>query len=146
MMLISDKQVEKYSTEILTWNQFHNTLIRLRFNPIYFMQNYTYFKQFYQECLSRIYSLIMNLHQLYLLEQHSESFKICSAIIRINTEGKSLIMKLAPYYLNIEWTLPLCNRVVRVWFSYNSIYKSMFVIIETPPNIKSESDSVYWLC
>ena len=33
-------------------------------------------------------------HQLYLLEQHSESFKSWSAIIRINTEGKSLIMKL----------------------------------------------------
>ena len=58
------------------------------------MQNYTYFKQFYQECLKQniIYCLIMNLHkhQLYLLEQHSESFKIWSAIIRINTEGKSL--------------------------------------------------------
>jgi len=40
--------------------------------------------------------LTMNLHkhQLYLFEQHSESFKIWSAIIRINTEGKSLIMKL----------------------------------------------------
>ena len=25
----------------------------LRFNPIYFMQNYTYFKQFYQECLKQ---------------------------------------------------------------------------------------------
>ena len=39
----------------------------------------------------------MNLHkhQLYLLEQQSESFKT-SAIIRINTEGKSLIMKLGP--------------------------------------------------
>jgi len=38
----------------------------------------------------------MNLHkhQLYLLDQHSESFKSVSAIIRINTEGKSLIMKL----------------------------------------------------
>jgi len=35
-------------------------------------------------------------HQLYLLEKHSESFKIWSAIIRINTEGKSLIMKLGP--------------------------------------------------
>ena len=34
----------------------------------------------------------MNLlkHQLYLLEQHSESFKIWSAIIRINTEGPDL--------------------------------------------------------
>ena len=40
----------------------------------------------------------MNLHkhQLFLLEQHSESFDIWSAIISINTEGKSLIMKLGP--------------------------------------------------
>ena len=40
----------------------------------------------------------MNLHkhQLYLLKQHSESFKIWSAIIRIKTEGKSLNMKLGP--------------------------------------------------
>jgi len=43
----------------------------------------------------------MNLHkyQLYSLEQHSESFKIWSEIIRINTEGKSLIMKLGPRHL-----------------------------------------------
>ena len=43
----------------------------------------------------------MNLHkhQLYLLEQHSESFKIWSAIIRINTESKSSIMKLAQVLL-----------------------------------------------
>jgi len=32
----------------------------------------------------------LNNHQLFLLEQHSESFKIWSAIIRINTEGKIL--------------------------------------------------------
>ena len=40
----------------------------------------------------------MNLHkqQLYLFEQNSESFKGWSAIIRINTEGKSSIMKLGP--------------------------------------------------
>ena len=31
-----------------------------------------------------------------LFEQHSLSFEIWSAIIRINTEGKSLIMKLGP--------------------------------------------------
>ena len=35
-------------------------------------------------------------HQLFLLEKHSESFNIWSAIIRINTEGKSLIMKSSP--------------------------------------------------
>ena len=40
----------------------------------------------------------MNLrkHQLCLLEQHSESLQSWSAIIRIKTEGKSLIMKLGP--------------------------------------------------
>ena len=56
------------------------------------MQNYTYFKQFYQECLKQNVYFTLNLHkhQLYLLEQHSESFKIWSAIIRI----KSLMMKL----------------------------------------------------
>ena len=44
----------------------------------------------------------MNLHkhQLYLLEQNSESFKCLSAIIRINTEGKSLIMKFGPGLIN----------------------------------------------
>jgi len=43
----------------------------------------------------------MNLHkhQLYLLELHSESFKIWSAIIRIDIDGKSLIMKLGPVLL-----------------------------------------------
>ena len=29
------------------------TLIQLKFNPIYFMQHYTYFKQFYQESLKQ---------------------------------------------------------------------------------------------
>ena len=50
--------------------------------------------------------ITMNLHkhQLYLLEQHSESFKSWSAIIRINTEGKSLIMKFCPV-LFIHWAL-----------------------------------------
>jgi len=40
----------------------------------------------------------MNLHKhrLYLLDQHSESFKSWSENIRINTEGKSVIMKLGP--------------------------------------------------
>jgi len=37
-------------------------------------------------------------HQLYLLEQLSESYEIWSAItcIRINTEGKSLNIKVGP--------------------------------------------------
>ena len=43
----------------------------------------------------------MNLHklQLDLLEQHSKSLNNWSAIIWINTEGKSLIMKLVPGHL-----------------------------------------------
>jgi len=42
----------------------------------------------------RIYSLPLNVYKqkLYWLKQHSESFEIWSAILRINTEGKSLIM------------------------------------------------------
>ena len=51
-----------------------------------------------------MYSLPMNMntHQLYYLKQHSESFKLWSAIIRIHIGGKSLIMKLGPdiFYLN----------------------------------------------
>jgi len=41
-----------------------------------------------------MYSLSMNLHknQLYLLEQHWESFKIWSAIIRINTQRVKYIL------------------------------------------------------
>jgi len=41
----------------------------------------------------------MNLlkHLLYLLEQHSESFHIWSAIIGISTEGKSLLMNLGQF-------------------------------------------------
>jgi len=46
----------------------------------------------------------MNLHkhQLYLFEQHSESFKSWSAIIRINTKVKSLIMKLGPGHVTLK--------------------------------------------
>jgi len=42
----------------------------------------------------------MNLHkhQLYLVKQHSESLEMLSAIIRINTEGRSLIMKLREFF------------------------------------------------
>ena len=41
-------------------------------------------------------------HQLYLLEQHSVSFKIWSAIIRINTKGKCLIKKLGRGVISIN--------------------------------------------
>jgi len=43
----------------------------------------------------------MNLHkhQLYLLEQHNESFTIWSVIIRINTEGKYLVYEIGPWCL-----------------------------------------------
>ena len=48
-------------------------------------------------------------HQLYLLGQHSESFKIWSAIIRINTDGKCLIMELGPGHVNY-WLSILCYK------------------------------------
>jgi len=46
----------------------------------------------------------MNLHkhQLYLLEQHNESFKIWSAVISFNTEGKSFIMKSGPVFTMMD--------------------------------------------
>ena len=46
----------------------------------------------------RTYSspMYVHKHQLYLLEQHRESLEIWSAIIKTNTEGKSLIIKLNP--------------------------------------------------
>ena len=37
--------------------------------------------------------------QFYLLEQHNESFNIWSAIITINIESKSLILKSSPVFL-----------------------------------------------
>ena len=54
----------------------------------------------------------MHLHKyhMYLLEQHSESFNVWSAIIRINTEGNSLIMKLSSGVLHVTNVLatPFC--------------------------------------
>ena len=38
----------------------------------------------------------MNLHNLYLQEQHSELFKIWSGIIKVGNMGKSLLMKSSP--------------------------------------------------
>jgi len=54
-------------------------------------------------------TLSMNLHkhQLYLLEQHSKSLKKWSAIIWINTEGKSSIMKLGPDNLTCTCTITI---------------------------------------
>jgi len=54
--------------------------------------------KFIRNVQSRKYSLPLHLHkhQLYLLEQHIKTVNIWSAIIRINTEGKSLIINLGP--------------------------------------------------
>ena len=41
---------------------------------------------------------------MYLQEQHSESFKVLSAIIRINTEWKFLIMKSSLEDINVGLT------------------------------------------
>ena len=62
----------------------------------------------------------MNLHkyQLYLLEQHSESFKSWSAIIRSNTEGKSLIMKLGPSVPRIHKLYSSANPVLYIHYTH----------------------------
>jgi len=64
----------------------------------------------------------MNLHkhQLYSLEQQSESFNIWSASIRINSEGKSLIMILGPG--------AKCTLAVMIVFS--NINTTMYIILK----------------
>jgi len=56
----------------------------------------------------------MNLHkhQLYLLEHHSESSKIGTAFTRINTEGKSMIMKLCPGH---SWYNYCLQEMIKSW-------------------------------
>ena len=53
-----------------TWAGFHNHLIWLKFNPNYFMQNFTYFRQNNQECKKTEYIFYLWIyiykHQLYL--------------------------------------------------------------------------------
>jgi len=77
----------------------------------------------------------MNLHkhQLYLFEQHSESFNVWSAVIRINTEGKSLIMKLGPFLTGnlksaILWLNNFFFSTYQVFYYTN--YKSTAFIIQ----------------
>ena len=103
-----------------TRTQFHNHLIQLKFNPKYFMQNSTYFRQLYQKCWKQYMSLYTGKHQLYLLEQHSESYEIWSATIRINTDGKSLNMKLGPQldfiskYIHSDLFLTFAGKILHV--------------------------------
>ena len=51
-----------------------------------------------------MYSLPLHVHkhQLYLLEQHSESFEIGQQLNWIYIEGNSLIMKLDPVYKDYD--------------------------------------------
>jgi len=61
---------------------------------------------------NRVNSLPTNLHKklLYLLEQHDESFNIWSAIDRINTEDKFLIMKSSHVQLKHKVELSIINK------------------------------------
>ena len=72
----------------------HNNLFRLKLNPNSSGKIKHISDKLIRNVKYRIFSLPMHVHkhQLYLFEQHS--FNIWSSIIRINTEGKSLIMKL----------------------------------------------------
>ena len=62
----------------------------------------------------------MNLHkhQWYLLEQHSKSYEIWSAIIRINTEGSSLNMKLGPGFTVLNSVLFILSTWSSVSYNY----------------------------
>ena len=56
---------------------FYNLLIQLKFKPQYVWQKCTCFRQIYQKCRSRSsLPMLVQYHQLYLLEQHSEPFEI----------------------------------------------------------------------
>ena len=72
----------------------------------------------------------MNLHnnQMYLLEQHSESFNIWSAIIRINTEGKSLIIKLGPGIIRLNCCAHILTilNMPKMWTSTNFTSSAIF--------------------
>ena len=59
-----------------------------------------------------IYNINLHKHNPYLLEQHSDSFKMLSATITINTEGESLIMKSRPGLVTYTY-----NHTV-TWFIY----------------------------
>ena len=75
----------------------------------------------------------MNLHkhQLYLFEQHSESFKSWSAIIRINTEGKSLIMKLGRVIVIVEfWSFLTKTQTCSILWIYQCDFISKFIRIQ----------------
>ena len=93
------QQIFTVLVNVLGWISLSFSPAYGKFNPKSFMQNYTKNRTtFIRNFKSRINSLPLNHHkpQLYLLEQYSESFGIWSAIIRINREGKSLIMKSSP--------------------------------------------------
>ena len=57
--------------------------------------------------------MTLHKHQLYLLEQHSESFNIGSAFTRINTEGKVMIMKLGPDTLTLTMVNTLRKQLLQ---------------------------------
>ena len=65
--------------------------------------------------------MYMNISVRYLLEQHSESFNIWSAIIRINTAGKSLFIKLG-HTLIFHQSVNMKLQVLK--YTNNFVYKT----------------------
>ena len=70
--------------------------------------------------------MYMNISVRYLLEQHSESFKIWSGIIRINTTGKSLFINLGPglHTLITPQSVNIKLQVLRYTTCNNFVYKT----------------------
>ena len=112
------------------------------------MPIYTYFRQNIRTIKSRIYSLHMKLlnHQLFVKEQPSQSYNICSVVTRINTEGESFIMNYSLGKINkaflerVQCNRP-CNWDVQImrtvhtrfefndfWITYHTVQRSTRVV------------------
>ena len=114
LWFVTAKSISRYIR-----TEFHYNLIWLKFNPKYFIQNYTYCRQIFQgwSPLIRINtdfkSLIMrpNLEFIAVIVSPVND-KCCgwSALIRINTDRKSLIMRTQPrvhcrHSFNSKWQM-----------------------------------------
>ena len=113
-----------------SWAQFHNNSIQLKFNPNLSDKSIQISDKRIRNVKNRIFRLPMHLHkhQVYSLEQHSQS-EIWSAIIRINSEGKSLIMIIGPGKLLFLWIYRYSW-----WFLYISWLKKFHYTLSSAIN------------
>ena len=102
--------IRNWGVAIAIKSQCHNTLIRLKFNAIYFRQNIHMTGKSISNVKNRIYSLLMHLQkcQLYFLEQHSKSCQMCRTVARVNP----FITKLGSVFIVVcAW----CSTIWLMW-------------------------------